>query len=107
MKMQNQLYRAKAKILKAMAHPLRLAVIDFLRDGPRCVCDITKAVGAQRSNISRHLALMESAGIVESEKKGLMVFYCLKTPCITNFFSCVEGVLRSNLRQSNQLLSKL
>ena len=106
-KTQKQLYTLKAEIVKAAAHPIRLAVIDCLRDGERCVCEITKEVGAERSNVSRHLALMTRAGLLTSRKDGLMVFYKLRTPCILNFIECVGNCLRQQLKESSSMLAKL
>jgi len=106
-KTQRQLYEMKAEIVKAAAHPIRLAVIDCLRDGERCVCEITKEVGAERSNVSRHLALMTKAGLLESRKDGLMVFYKLRTPCILNFIECVGQCLKEQLKENRALLKKL
>ena len=103
----HKLYQMKAEVLRAMAHPIRLAILDCLRDGERCVCEIAAAVEAERSNVSRHLAMMTGAGILSSRKEGLMVYYRLRTPCVLDFFSCVETVLREQLAQSRSLLKKL
>ncbi len=101
------LYQMKAEIIQAAAHPLRLAVIDFLRNGEQCVCDITEHVQAQRSNVSRHLAIMLKAGILECRKEGLKVIYSLKTPCIVNFLSCVNNVLKEKVETQAAALAKL
>lgn len=101
-----RLYEMKAEIIKAVAHPIRLAIIDRLRKGEECVCNLAEQVGAERSNVSRHLALMVKAGVLTSRKEGLMVFYRLRTPCITDFFSCVERVLRQNLREDAAALGR-
>jgi ArsR family transcriptional regulator len=77
---KNLLYEKQAEIAKAIAHPLRIAVIDFLKDGERCVCDIAEHVGSERSNVSRHLAVMVNAGVLSCRKEGLKVFYWLRTP---------------------------
>ena len=106
-KTQRQLYEMKTEIIKAAAHPIRLAVIDCLRAGERCVCEITKEVGAERSNVSRHLALMTKAGLLDSRKDGLMVFYKLRTPCILDFLSCVDKCLAKNLKDTRALLKTL
>jgi len=104
---QRQLYQMKAEIVKAAAHPIRLAIIDCLRGGERCVCDITKEVGAERSNVSRHLAVMAKAGLLESRKEGLMVFYRLRTPCILDFLSCVDKCLIEQLKEDTAILRRL
>src|ERR1035437_4462168 len=102
-----QLYELKAEIVQAAAHPIRLAIIDFLSGGEQCVCDISTHVGAKRSNVGRDLAVMLSAGIVECRKEGLKVIYSLKTPCILKFLDCVTEVLRQQVRQSQSVLSRL
>ena len=48
----------KAEVVAAPGHPIRLAIIDFLKDGEQVVCDITDHVEAQRSNVSRHLSVL-------------------------------------------------
>ena len=100
-------YELKAEIIQAAAHPIRLAIIDFLVNGEQCVCDIVEYVGAQRSNVSRHLAVMLKAGVVESRKDGLKVMYSLKTPCIVIFLGCVEETLKERMKSQAALLQKM
>ncbi len=102
-----RLYKLKADVIAAAGSPIRLAIIDFLSDGEQCVCDVAEHVGAQRSNVSRHLAVLLHAGIVEQRKDGLRMMYALKTPCILNFMQCVEGVLREQARDAAVLLNRL
>ena len=102
-----RLYRLKAQIVQAAAHPIRLAIIDFLSGGGQCVCDISAHVGAKRSNVSRHLSVMLSSGALDCRKDGLKVIYSLKTPCILKFLDCVTDVLRDQVRQSQSVLSRL
>jgi DNA-binding transcriptional ArsR family regulator len=101
------LFEKQAEIAKAIAHPLRIAIIDFLKDGEQCVCDIAENVGSERSNISRHLSVMVGAGVLESRKEGLKVIYRLKCPCILDFFSCMRGVLKQQVKDNKQLLKAL
>jgi ArsR family transcriptional regulator len=97
----------KAEVIQAAGHPIRLAIIDFLKDGEQCVCDIAAHVGAQRSNVSRHLAVMLKAGVVACRKDGLRVMYTLKTPCILGFLACVSDALRERLYQDSTVLKRL
>lgn len=97
-------YAVTARIMKALSEPVRLAIVDSLRDGAKCVCDIAEAVGAERSNVSRHLSVLSSAGILTSRKQGLMVFYELHTPCILNVFTCVRGVIEADLKAKKKTL---
>ena len=101
------LFERQAEIAKAIAHPLRLAIVDFLRDGEQCVCDIAEHVGAERSNVSRHLSVMVNAGVLECRKEGLKVIYRLKCVCILDFFSCITGVLKQQAEENKRLLTAL
>lgn len=92
---RKKLYEARARVIKAMAHPTRLFMVEELSKGERCVCDLTEMVGADTSTVSRHLSLLKNAGIVDDDKRGTQVFYSLKVPCVLNFFTCVESVLDS------------
>ena len=74
-KKKQLLFEKQAEIVKAIAHPLRIAIVDFLKDGEQCVCDIAEHIGSEQSNVSRHLSVMVSAGVLEHRKEGLRVIY--------------------------------
>ena len=99
-------FEARAQIIKALAHPTRLFVVDELSRGERCVCELTEMIGADISTVSKHLSVLKQAGIVEDEKRGLQVWYSLRVPCILNFFGCVEDVLKANVKQTRQAISR-
>jgi len=101
------LFEKQAEIVKAIAHPLRIAILNFLADGEQCVCDIADYVGSERSNVSRHLSVMVKAGILGHRKEGLKVIYNFKTPCILEFLSCVTAVLKQQAKESEKLLKAL
>jgi ArsR family transcriptional regulator len=101
------LFEKQAEIAKAIAHPLRIAIINFLKDGEQCVCDIAEYVGSERSNVSRHLSVMVNAGLLDYRKEGLKVIYKLKCACIVDFFSCVSGVLKQQAKENNKLIQAL
>jgi len=98
------LYNARARIIKALAHPTRLFIVDQLSSGEKCVCELTEMIGADTSTVSRHLSILKSSGIIVDDKRGLNVYYTLKTPCVLNFLGCVEGVMQSNLDEHVNLV---
>lgn len=106
-KSKQLLFGKQAEIAKAIAHPLRIAIVNFLANGEQCVCDIAEYVGSERSNVSRHLSVMSNAGLVDYRKDGLKVIYRLKCPCIIDFFECVSGVLREQAEENQKLLTAL
>jgi len=91
-------YQARAKVTKALAHPTRLFIVDQISNEEKCVCELTKMVGADMSTVSKHLSVLREAGIVSDEKRGLQVFYRLRVPCVLNLFTCIEGVLKANAK---------
>lgn len=88
-------YQVRAKVMKALAHPARLLIVDQIAEQEKCVCELTQMIGADMSTVSKHLSVLKEAGIVSDEKRGLQVFYRLRVPCVLDIFGCIEGVLNS------------
>ena len=84
--------KAKAKIFKALGHPSRLHIVEMLEKGESCVCELVEEVGADFSTVSKHLTILKDAGIVSDDKRGKMVFYRLRVPCILRFMHCIDNV---------------
>jgi DNA-binding transcriptional ArsR family regulator len=103
-KKDQALLRAEARVFKALGHPTRLFMIQELSKGECCVCRFAEHIDADFSTVSRHLAVLKQAGLVEDEKRGQQVFYHLRVPCVMEFMSCIEAVLRSNAAASAELL---
>ncbi len=97
-------YEARAKILKAMAHPSRLLIIEELQKQERCVNELTEMVGADTSTVSKHLSVLKNAGLVYDEKRGNSIIYYLRVPCIMEFMGCVEDVLSANAREHAKIM---
>ena len=70
-------------------------MVDLLAEREYCVCEFAEMVGSDMSTVSRHLAQLREAGIVEDEKRGTQVFYHLSMPCVLKMFDCIEPVLRA------------
>ena len=100
-----KLYEARANIIKALAHPSRLFIVDVLNRGEKTVGELTEMIGADTSTVSKHLSVLKNAGIVEDEKRGTAVIYSLKCPCILDFIGCIEEVIESNTKTQVEILS--
>jgi len=92
-------FEIRAKIIKSMAHPTRLFIVDELSRNERCVRELTDLVDADISTVSKHLSVLKNAGIVRDEKRGSQVFYQLTVPCVLKFFDCVESVIQAQILQ--------
>ncbi|MEJ5378148.1 MAG: metalloregulator ArsR/SmtB family transcription factor [bacterium] len=93
--MSTRYYEKKASILKALAQPTRLKILEMLKAGERCVCEMYPELGQEQPNISKHLNLMKQAGILDSRKEGLRVIYWIKNSEVLEI-----------LRQTDQILFK-
>lgn len=98
-------YEMRAAVVKAMAHPTRLFIVDTLARQEQCVCELTEMIGADTSTVSKHLTVLKNAGIIKDEKRGTMVFYQLRCPCVLTFIECVEQVIQQNAREHIALFS--
>ena len=81
--------RFKAKIFKALSDPVRLNILDFLRDGEKCVCEIIPHVKLIQPVVSRHLKILKECGIVIDRKEGNRRLYSITDPQI---FKIIDGV---------------
>ncbi len=102
-----RLYELKAEVMQALAHPTRLLIVEHLMERELSVGDLAERVEAERSNVSRHLAVLLKADVVENHKEGLHVVYRLKTPCVMGFMSCLTQVLRARIEGATALLKSL
>ncbi len=104
-KQTRALYEARANIIKAIAHPSRLFIIEELKKHERCVNDLTEMIGSDASTVSKHLSVLKNAGLVYDEKRGTSIFYHLRVPCILDFIGCVEEVLEANATEKMEIVA--
>ena len=96
----------RSKIIKAMSHPVRLMIIDLLKDGETSFSKINKLFESDKSSISKHLLVLKEAGIVASRKSGADMIYSLVVPCVIDFFGCVTAVIENNVKRQQVCLCK-
>jgi ArsR family transcriptional regulator len=83
----------KARILQALAHPIRVSIFELLAGGEKTVGEIVRSLGMKEANTSRHLALLRGAGLVATRKEGLNVYYSIKMPCLLPMLSCIVDAI--------------
>ena len=98
--------QSRAKILKALAHPSRMFIVEKIRDKPHCVCELAEMIGVDQSTTSKHLSILKNAGIIEDRKEGTTVYYSLRCQCIMDFIGCIENVIRMNLERDLAFLKR-
>jgi ArsR family transcriptional regulator len=90
--MQTLTLSNQVQVIKALAHPARLQIVQILVSGERCVSDLQRLVGGDLSTVSKHLTLMRQAGWIECRKHGQQVRYRLACDCLSTFLRCVEDI---------------
>ncbi len=93
MQVMDEVFRLQADILKTLSNPKRLELIHVLAEGPREVGRLAEDLGISQPNVSQHLALMRSVGLVEAERDGREVRYRLSDPEIIVACETMRGVL--------------
>jgi ArsR family transcriptional regulator len=96
----------RSRIIKAMSHPVRLMIIDFLKDGEAPFSKINSLFDSDKSTVSKHLLVLKEAGIVSSRKSGADMIYTLVVPCVIDFFGCVTAVIENNVKRQQVCLCK-
>lgn len=92
----------RAGIMKALAHPVRILIVEALAGGERCVCELNRLSDTDQSNISRHLAVLKRSGVVTDRRDGMKVFYKLQTPCILRAFECAVEVAKADVERRSR-----
>lgn len=83
-------YSMQAEIIKAMAHPTRLFILNVLKQGEVCVCKLTEMIGNDISTVSKHLLVLKNAGLVAARREGNWLHYRLTCPCVLDFAKCID-----------------
>jgi len=105
--MRREMLEIKAAAFSALAHPLRLKILEKLRDGPCCVCKIIPYVGGEQSNVSHHLAILRKSNIVRSEKHGLEVWYEVTDPKIFDMVDLMHNCVITHLKKNQDILASM
>jgi DNA-binding transcriptional ArsR family regulator len=89
---------AQAGVFKALGHPIRLKMVEALRAGPLCVCDLVELAELAQPTVSRHLDVLVKAGVLAKEREGTRMMVELAFPCILNALPCINQALRENAK---------
>jgi ArsR family transcriptional regulator len=90
-----------------LAQPTRLKILELLRHGERCICEIIPAIDGEQSNISRHISLMQKSHLVTTRKDGVKVMVKVKDPKIFEILDQVGFLLRRQIVEDGKLIQKL
>ena len=100
-------FKLKADFLKSLAHPARLAIIEYLKRGEATVGQMVTDLGIEQSGLSKHLATLRLAGILASRQEKASVFYSIRDKNIFSVLRPIAEILRTKLQESETLLARL
>jgi DNA-binding transcriptional ArsR family regulator len=103
----SDLARFKAEFFKALAHPMRIAIIDALRNGEIGVNELCELLNVEQSALSQQLAVLKSRNIVAGRKEGLKVYYSVKDPTIFKLLDVAKQVFNKHLVDVKSMLAQI
>ncbi len=102
-----ELYKIHAEMCKVFSNPTRLEILDLLRNGKMSVTELIKKTGLSQVNISQHLSIMKSKGIVSSNREDKNIYYKLLSPKIINAFDIIKELLAERLKENKKLIKEV
>ncbi|MDP3766121.1 MAG: metalloregulator ArsR/SmtB family transcription factor [Nanoarchaeota archaeon] len=102
-----ELYKLHAEMCKVFSNPTRLEILNLLRDKEMSVSELTEKTKLSQANISQHLSIMKSKGIVISSRKGKNIYYKLTNPKIIKAFDIIKEFLIDRLRKNEKIVEGL
>jgi ArsR family transcriptional regulator len=105
--MEERVLELKAEILKALAQPTRLKILELLRNGEKCICEIVPAINGEQSNISRHISLMQKSNLVTTRKDGVKVMVRVSDPRVFEILDSIALLLKRQIIETGKLVQQL
>lgn len=106
-KIDDMVFKIKADFLRALSHPVRLQVIEYLKNGEASVGKLVQELGVEQSSLSRHLAILRELGVLEARQEKKNVYYNLHDHDIFKILRPIAELLRKKLKRSEKLLESL
>ena len=105
--MEEKILELKAEVLKALAQPTRLKILELLRHGEKCICEIVPAINGEQSNISRHISLMQKSHLVMTRKDGVKVMVKVRDPKIFDILDSITTILKNGMHEQSRLIRSI
>jgi DNA-binding transcriptional ArsR family regulator len=107
MQMEERVLELKAEVLKALAQPTRLKILECLREGEKCICEIVPAISGEQSNISRHISLLQKSHLISTRKDGVRLMVKVRDSRIFEILDQVGAILKSRINEQTKLMKSL
>ena len=105
--MDERVIEMKAEVLKVLAQPTRLKILECLRNGEKCICEIVPALNGEQSNISRHISLMQKSHLVTTRKDGVKVMVKVRDSKVFEILDGIGLLLKKQIVETRKLIQEL
>ena len=92
----------EVKLLKALAHPIRIKILKKLMDGPLCVCELNEDIEFTQSNLSQHLRILRDANILDQYRDGSKIIYTIKHVEVKDILNIVQNIIKKDIEELNK-----
>jgi len=101
-----EIFKRQARICKAFAHPTRLQMLDLMSNGEVGVTELQQQLGVSKTNVSQHLAILKSAGVLSTRRDGKQVYCSLAMPEVKQACQLIRRVLQAQIAESRKLAAR-
>ena len=105
--MKTRAYKWQAKVAKALAHPTRIALLEMLRRGEVCVCEMSPELEASQANVSQHLAVLRDSNLVVARRDGTRMMYRVTDERVFQVLDLMGSIAHDQLDAARQALAAL
>lgn len=99
----HEIFERQARICKAFAHPARLQILDLLGTGEKGISDLQGKLGASKTGMSQHLAILKSVGVITTRRKGKQIYCSLAIPEVKDACQLIRRVLEAQIAGTHRL----
>ncbi len=103
--MSDRVYKLHADVCRVLGSASRIRIIEALREGERSVGELSETLGLRQANVSQHLAVMRSKGVLKTRKVGTSIYYSVSNPKIVQACDLMRQVLLEQLKENEKLVS--
>jgi len=105
--MDERAIQLKSEVLKALAQPTRLKILECIRGGEKCICEIVPEINGEQSNISRHISVMQKSNLITTRKDGVRVLVKVKEPEVFDIIDRVGAFLKKQIQEQRRILARI
>lgn len=105
--MEEKAIHLKAEVFKALAQPTRLKILECIRRGEKCICEIVPATNGEQSNISRHISILQKNHLIATRKDGVRLMVKVKSPEVFEIIDKVSAMLKKQIKEQERILARM